>query len=958
MPPRAARSRKPKAASAQAATEAYTHTDQALLRPDIGLQAQFKKRKPPKTYRYDPSLDPQLSWDINADRERAEALIASVAALAARLPQTTSGVPLRALREKLEGLAAQLAEGAGHPLFLAGQLQEALALLPPAAGSAEPGELPQLKAQLQAAAAQLQRLSSAFLNWAGKAERSAFSVPTLPLFVHERLSTKAILESVRTRKRQLELFSDPQLDLADRALGAYEYKDKWVNRLILGDSLVVMNSLLEFDGLGGQVQMIYIDPPYGVKFGSNFQPFVRKRDVAHNADEDMTREPEMVQAYRDTWEMGLHSYLTYLRDRLSLARELLTTSGSIFVQISDENLHHIRSLMDEVFGVTNFCSVIPFKKTGGQSSSGLPSVADYLVWYAKDKQLAKYNQLFVEKVPGEEGATNFTWIEEADGRRRPLTADEKRKWTPPPGSRYFQPYPMFSEGPSPSDKPFAWNGEVYKPSANSHWKTTSGGLARLAALNRLIAQGKTLRYVNYLSDYPVTPITNIWTDTQISGFAEDRLYVVQTLPKVIQRCILMTTDPGDLVLDPTCGSGTTAYVAEQWGRRWITCDTSRVPLALARQRLLTATFPYYELRDPEAGVHGGFKYERKQNTKGEEVGGIVPHITLKSIAQNEKPEEEVLVDRPNVVSGVVRVSGTFFVEASIPTPLSIDDGAALAAAPVAEPLAAGHYGRMLEALRLSPVLRLPGNKTVQFKSVRAPARALSLHAEAVTAANGEKPVAFVFGPESGAVSERLVFEAGREAYAKSYSHLYVVGFAAQDAAHKLMAGAEGVYGVPTTYVSATMDLAMGDLLKTSRASQVFSVSGQPEVRLIRRRDKDEQGQPLYQVELLGLDVFDPVTMDVAHERGADVPAWFLDTDFDEAGAFVVGQAFFPRTGAWDSLKRALKGTYADDVWEHLAGTVSQPFTAGEQGRIAVKVIDDRGNELFVTKALKDAEPAA
>src|SRR5436190_1364172 len=342
MPPRRKTAGQPKTA------KAYDHKEtEAILRPDIGIQAQFKKKKEPAKYRYDRSLDPQLSWDINADREHAEALI-----------------------EKVRD--AKSVEDA------------------------------------RAAAEELKRISSLFLNWAGKAERNSFNAPTLPLFVHERLSTEAILKSVQTHKQQLDLFADTKLDLAERVLRAYEHKSPWVNRLILGDSLVVMNSLVKYESLAGQVQCIYVDPPYGVKFGSNFQPFIRKRDVRHNDDADLTREPEMVQAYRDTWELGLHSYLTYLRDRFLLCRELLTPSGSIFVQISDENLHHVRELLDEIFGQENFCSVITFAKTSGYGDTvALASVSDYLLWYARDKDRIKYNQLYTSKELGSELAEEY-----------------------------------------------------------------------------------------------------------------------------------------------------------------------------------------------------------------------------------------------------------------------------------------------------------------------------------------------------------------------------------------------------------------------------------------------------------------------------------------------------------------------------------------------------------------------
>ncbi len=901
MPRRTIRSKTGKTA------KAYDHKEaEAVLRPDIGIQAQFKKKKEPAKYRYDRSLDPQLSWDINADREHAEALI-----------------------EKVR--SAKSVEDA------------------------------------RAAADELKRLSSPFLNWAGKAERNSLNVPTLPLFVHERLSTQAILKSVQTHKQQLDLFADTKLDLAERVLRAYEHKSPWVNRLILGDSLIVMNSLLKYESLGGQVQCIYIDPPYGVRFGSNFQPFIRKRDVRHNDDVDLTREPEMVQAYRDTWEIGLHSYLTYLRDRFLLCRELLAPSGSIFVQISDENLHHVRELLDEIFGAKNFVSVITFAKTTSATSELLSSTSDYLLWYARDIERLKYRQLYLQKTFGGEGASAYTRVQLPDGTRRVLTPAEKQDLSMlPRGSRIYRIDNLTSQRP-PGDFPVEWKGKIYRPK-RGYWKTGEEGMAALKAANRLEATEGGLYYVRFLEDFPVFPLANLWGDTSIAGFASDKLYVVQTASKVVERCILMTTDAGDLVLDPTCGSGTTAYVAEEWGRRWITIDTSRVPLALARQRLLTATFPYYELREEKAGVSGGFKYERKQNNKGEQVGGIVPHITLKSIANNEPPDEEVLVNRPNEAKGIVRVSGTFVVEATIPTPADFGtDGAEDSRANSPEEFQS-HIERMLEALRRSPVLRLPNNQSVTFKNVRQPAKTLSLNAEAEIVTKtvedlGEEAdkqkslemkagplAAFVFGPENGAVSEQMVFQAAREAYAKSYQHLYVIGFAAEDAATKLIQNCDPVVGIPATYVAATMDLQMADLLKTTRASQIFSVTGAPEIKLRKIDKKSSEGDQLYQVELLGMDIFDAVTMENTHRRGDDVPAWLLDTDYNEM-AFCVSQAFFPRTAAWDNLKRELRGVYADSVWEHLAGTTSEPFVAGEHKQIAVKVIDDRGNELLVVQSL-------
>lgn len=904
----------------------YRHGDKALARPDVGTQSQFRQKKAPATYQYDSSISPALDWDSqNPAREKGEALIAALEAQIAALKNDN------------------------------GADRESLLI------------------QAQDTLAKLKALSKPFLNWSGKAERLSFDVPTLPLFVHERLSTKAILETLKghCKEKQLDmfdLFADAERPVHEQVLKAYQYQDDWVNRMILGDSLVVMNSLINYEGMRGKVQMIYFDPPYGVKFGSNFQPFVRKRDVSHNDDEDMTREPEMVQAYRDTWELGLHSYLTYLRDRLLLARELLTTSGSIFVQISDENLHHVRELMDEVFGAENFCRVVTVAKTSGMGSNLLAVSNDYLLWYARDISRIKFRQLFLEKTDSDND--DFGMYTKLDSQGRRYRIDNLTGQNNNVETCLYE---------------YEFNGRKYRTPATRQWKTNIEGMRALEAANRLEASGNGLYYKRYLDDFPVRPLTESWSDTGTGGFAEQRIYVVQTGLKIVQRCMLMTTDPGDLVLDPTCGSGTTAYVAEQWGRRWLTIDTSRVPLALARQRLLTATYPWYELKDDAAGPGGGFVYKRKQNNKGEEVGGIVPHVTLKSIANNEPPAEEVLVDRPEEVRSVTRISGPFAFEATIPNAVDVgsenktqggagDSGQNSLKTPAdagvsdVETQPTSFVDRLLEILRKSPVVRLGGNKSVTFKNLRRPAKTLSLSAEGLVLNGEDKPVAFVFGPENGAVVEKLVFEAAKEAFAKSYTHLYVVGFAIQPNARSLIEACDEVVGIAATYVQATPDLLMGDLLKNMRSSQIFSVCGMPEIALrkvaapkteeairanLSKAKATERDEQWYAVELIGLDVFDPVTMKVDHRSGKQVPAWFLDTDYNGL-SFHVTQAFFPETKAWENLKRALGADYESDVWSHLAGTVSVPFVAGEHKEIAVKVIDHRGNELMVVAKLEDA----
>jgi adenine-specific DNA-methyltransferase len=464
------------------------------------------------------------------------------------------------------------------------------------------------------------------LVWAGKAEHTSFEVPTVSLHVHERIDPRTIIEAVRKKNgngqsEQLGLFEEERKEPLREAIEFYQHKHGWSNRLIAGDSLLVMNSLLEKEGMAGKVQMIYIDPPYGIKYGSNFQPFVNKRDVKDGKDEDLTCEPEQIRAFRDTWELGIHSYLTYLRDRLLLAREMLHESGSIFVQISDENVHHVRELMDEVFGAGNFVSLISFSTTSGFQASTLSRAGDYLCWYARDKQKTKYHQLFREKLYGIEGMTGYDYVELADGTERNIAFEEKENPSLiPKGARLFSKGDLQSQGPASEDQTFEHQGRTFRPNPNSHWKPNfPEGLQRLCNAGRVTIAGNTLRYKRYQHDFSIFPINNLWPE-QLSE--QNKRFVVQTSEGVIQRCLLMTTDPGDLVFDPTCGSGTTAYVAEQWGRRWITCDTSRVALTLARQRLMTAVFDYYELAHPEEGVGSGFKYK------------TVPHVTLKSIANN------------------------------------------------------------------------------------------------------------------------------------------------------------------------------------------------------------------------------------------------------------------------------------------------------------------------------------
>lgn len=485
------------------------------------------------------------------------------------------------------------------------------------------------------------------LVWRGKDEQdlSDLVVPAPPLYIQEKVHPKVLIDDLVTRTREQSGGEDePQVDLfADfngipeevRTTDFYKHEANWTNRMILGDSLQVMASLAEREGLRGKVQCIYIDPPYGIKFNSNFQWSTTSRDVKDGKADHITREPEQVKAFRDTWRDGVHSYLTYLRERLTCARELLSENGAIFVQIGDENIHRVRGLLDEVFGEDNFVVTVKFSKTAGLGGKYLDETFDYILWYARDLEKLKFRRPYQERVLGQAGATQYALRMADDGRIYGI--DDSLE------GRVFAHDNLTSQtGNETTIFPFTFNGNRVPAPTKGGWKSNREGVERLIRAGRVILIGKTPRYVRFLDDAPFFPMGSAWLDTGISGFAAEKLYVVQTLPKVIERCILMTTDPGDLVFDPTCGSGTTAYVAEQWGRRWITIDTSRVALALARARIMGARFRYHILTDSRAGQLKEAEVTRSAPSEAPTHGDIrlgfvyerVPHIMLKSVANN------------------------------------------------------------------------------------------------------------------------------------------------------------------------------------------------------------------------------------------------------------------------------------------------------------------------------------
>lgn len=831
------------------------------------------------------------------------------------------------------------------------------------------------------------------LVWNGKDEQDSADlvVDAPPIYIQEKIDPRVIVEGLR-RTAGASTETDVQTSLFDtfldfdgvdplESLEYYQHEANWSNRMILGDSLRVMASLAEKEHLRGKVQMIYIDPPYGIKFGSNWQVSTSKRDVKDGKAEDTTREVEQIKAFRDTWEKGIHSYLAYLRDRLVVARDLLTESGSVFVQIGDENVHLVRSLLDEVFGSQNFCLQIAFKKTtgAGSPSGGTqlpPAVFDYILWYARKREAVKRRPLFLSKVAGAEGASQYTFAETSDGTRRPATAEEMAA-----GSvRLFAHDQLTSQShASTTGYTFHFEGRDFKP-GRGYWKTPKAGMERLRAARRLMAVGNTLRYIRYLSDFPLYPISNMWTDTVTSGFGDPKTYVVQTGSRVVERCLLMATDPGDLVLDPTCGSGTTAYVAEQWGRRWITVDTSRVALALTRQRIMGAKFPYYLLTDS----HEGRKKEQAlgvQISASEEVGSDVrkgfvyqrfPHIGLKSIANNPDirdgmtrreidaaiarfSESELLYDRPHEDNKKIRVAGRFTVESLSPhkTIAPKRPGESASQDDTSE-----FERTVLENLYKAGVQNGRKKERLQFESQLQPFAGQRIQAEG-TQRNGEEGtpqrIGVSIGPQYGTVDADWIRKAAREATrGQGFELLLICAFAFDSQAVKtteeFAPSNPGDFAtvqrelkvgkIPILLVRMNSDLAMGDvLLKKTGSGNLFMVFGEPDVE-IRRTDEGVV------VEIKGVDVYVPTTGEIRSSGPGDIALWMIDTDYDEESFFVKHCYFTGSNDPYQRLKKALKAEIDEAAWESLYSTVSRPFPVPTSGKIAVKVINHYGDEVL------------
>jgi len=801
------------------------------------------------------------------------------------------------------------------------------------------------------------------LVWKGKDEQDSadLEVPAVPIYIQEKIHPKYIIEDLRAQAKkekpepQMQLFADFNGIQFEDLIEFYEHEQNWANRMILGDSLLVMTSLAEKEGLKGKVQMIYIDPPYGIKFASNWQVSTRKRDVQDGKAEDATRQPEQIKAFRDTWELGIHSYLAYLRDRLVVARDLLTETGCIFVQIGDENVHLVRCLMDEVFGSENFVAEIVIQKTGGLVQQFLPRTYDLLIWYGKRREVTKFRQLYLERssLP-----SDYQYVELLNGDRRSLTTEERSGLVPLPGrAKLYSTTSLESANPI---FPFQHNGKVYE----QRWKTNPDGLERLAQTHRLSAEGKTLRYVRFFDDFPVRELQNVWDDTMGE---REMIYAVQTNAKIVQRCFLMTTDPGDLVLDPTCGSGTTAYVAEQWGRRWITIDTSRVALTLARTRLMSARFPYYLLADSPEGIRKEAEltgrtppdYKTEGDIKKGFVYKRVPHITLKSITNNpdikegitreqidaaiaRDAETETLYDQPYQDNRRIRVTGPLTVESLSPhRVIATDEERPTTEIEAQKEAEVGQFETMiLDNLRKAGVQNTIKNERLKFDWLE-PYAGEWLHAEGEYSEKDgtSNRVAICIGPEHGTVGTELVKEAAKEAVkGVGFDLLIICGFAFDPHVSEEAKR----YGKLTVLVTRmNPDLSMGDeLLKKTGAGNLFMVFGEPDVDILKQKD----GKIV--VAIKGVDVYDPTTGQIRSNSTDDIACWFIDTDYNEE-SFFVRHAYF--TGAeepYEKLKRALKTEIDEAAWASLYSTVSRPFDIPETGKIAIKVINHYGDEVL------------
>lgn len=818
------------------------------------------------------------------------------------------------------------------------------------------------------------------LVWKGKDQQDSkpLEIPAVPVYIQEKIHPRVIVENIKRQAKktkdqmEFDLFSDFNgLPDFEAKIDFYHHEANWTNRMVLGDSLLVMNSLAEKEGLKGQVQSIFLDPPYGIRFGSNWQVSTRNRNVKDGKEEGLAREPEQVRAFRDTWSMGIHSYLEYLRARLLVVRSLLADTGSVFVQIGDENVHLVRSLMDEVFGNANFCSQINFRSMQPLSSDGLDNVYDYILWYAKDIEHRKFRPRYLKKPLEESGEYRYIDDPKSPNGFRQSTPEELGEiYKTPEKHPIFRRSDFVSSGYTPSCiYDLSIGNKTITPRGGKSWRTHKDGAEQLKSVQRLFVIGESIYYKLYYSDFPYVREINSWNDT-MGGFSETKSYVVQTSPSVIERCLLMTTDPGDIVLDPTCGSGTTAYVAEQWGRRWITIDTSRVALALARTRLMSARYPYYYLSDSadglqkEAEITGKVppSYPTQNDIRKGFVYKRAPHITLKSIANNpdiksgmsrleidaailRHADQEYLFDQPYEDPKRVRVCGPFTVESLSPHRiLGIEDTPKDPDSAIASTREAADFNsQILENLRKSGIQNTKKHERLEF-TLLDPHAGTWIHALGRQEIKGtEKLVALSIGPKYGTITPEHIREASKEAgrikiRGQEVDLVVILGFAFGPHVYEEVKQ----HGDMTILiVRMNPDLMMADeLLKKTASANLFMVFGEPDVEIKQLKSGK------YQVSIRGVDIYDPTTGEIRSSSKDDIACWFIDTDYDEESFFVRHAYFLGNNEPYDKLKRALRAEVDEAAWSSLYSDTSQPFDAPETGKIAVKVINHYGDEVM------------
>lgn len=710
---------------------------------------------------------------------------------------------------------------------------------------------------------------------------------------------------------------------------SYDHSTNWANRIVYGDSLQAMSSLLHYEALGKQIQMIYFDPPFGINFDTRFQPF-----------EPTLNATPKIQTYHDNWADGLTGYLQFLRKRLQIAKKLLKPQGSIFVQISDANVHHVRVLLDEIFGAHNFCSMITFRTGTSLQSQLIASVSDYLLWYAKDRTQCYSVPLFRERFWNEKVKT-FDWIKLSDGRIRRLTSKERAGTVPPPSGSLFKATQLtrkLRQGETPS--PVSFESREFMPPLGLYYPAYVDELVRQS---RVIAVGSRLYGVRYESDFPFIRYTNLWNDTVRSTFASRKIYPVQTNPKVIERCLLMTTKPGDLVLDPTGGSGTTAYVAEKWGRRWIVCDISSISKLVTRQQLLTTPFDLYAMNNPQSGVKNGFKYEHRQDKAGREVGGLVPHITRGTLTNKTPPKMEHLVDRPIRVSGTIRVPGTLVIQTLAQQQTKRADSFLSISNSNAKP---EYLEEMVSALQTVSSVQM-GSHAIRFHNIESLGNNSIIHAVGRQNDKGS-PVAFTFGAKHEVISPADINAIIQSVSSKEFKRVFLIGFDFKAEAVDFLSNRNLSQDIPIIPVCASLGLHMASLQEYQRAHQLFEIISIPKVQLEEREDLRESSNRYFQIEISGLFFIDPRTASHLPLSNSAMSAWFLDSNYD-GSIFRVQQAFILQSKIWNQMKKRVKDKLPEDAWKTLSKAKSQPFKAGKAKKVAIKTVDNRGNEVTVTK---------